>query len=214
VRILVGRTAADAPAWADVIRAAGHEPLLVPLIAREPVPDALAGITGPYDWLVVTSAAAAERVPPQLQASCRKIAAVGAATAAKLTRADRVGTAGAQELVNGLGDLKGMKILFPRADGAKATSAMLRTAGGVVDDPVVYRTVTAPGLAAALAAIAPIDVALLTSPSAVTALVEAGVRPLCVAIGMTTAREARRHQLDVTLAVEPTVEAMLEAIPT
>ncbi|MYI56980.1 MAG: hypothetical protein F4062_08170, partial [Acidimicrobiia bacterium] len=96
-RILVVRPAAQGLASAAMLRAAGAEPVLVPLIELLPPRDggaALAGAVGrlaSYDWLVLTSANGASRLAAlltgeDLPASLR-VAAIGPATAAALAEA-------------------------------------------------------------------------------------------------------------------------------
>jgi uroporphyrinogen-III synthase len=92
-RVLVTRSASQAGALAEALREAGLEPVLVPALAFEApssfavLDAALAGIDG-FDWLVLTSANAAEALAARAAALYPergwpplKVAAVGAATA-------------------------------------------------------------------------------------------------------------------------------------
>ena len=96
-RVLVARPAAQGVASAAVLRAAGAEPVLVPLIELTPPTDGGAALRGAvqhlatYDWLVLTSANGAvrllealgdRRVPSRL-----RVAAIGPATADALAAA-------------------------------------------------------------------------------------------------------------------------------
>ncbi|MBT0993611.1 uroporphyrinogen-III synthase [Cellulomonas sp. DKR-3] len=119
------------------------------------------------------------------------------------------------------GDERPARVLFARGDLAASTVADgLRARGWQVDEVVAYRTVTAPP--------PPDDVrddwragriraALLTSASTVRALVEhLGAPPagtLLVAIGPTTAAEARRRGLPLAAtADEQTMSALVAAL--
>jgi uroporphyrinogen III methyltransferase / synthase len=111
-------------------------------------------------------------------------------------------------------------VLWPRAEAARdALPRDLAVAGAVVDAPVAYRTNarqdTARSLAAQLAS-GEIGILLLTSPSAVDALVGAGASTsaavVCV-IGSTTGAAARKAGLPVHVEPEEhTIPALIDAL--
>ncbi|MGI8496934.1 MAG: uroporphyrinogen-III synthase [Gemmatimonadaceae bacterium] len=178
-----------------------------------------------YDWAVFTSANAVTVVLTRLAVLDRptalvrtRIAAVGPATAAALSRCDlsptcvpqRFSTSG---LIAVLGDVGGTKVLLPRADIARAElPAALRAGGAVVDEVVAYRTVPHPSAQrlAELLRHDSVDAICFASPSAVRAclqgLADAGTprtrltrqpRPGIISIGPVTAAEAREQGLTV-----------------
>jgi uroporphyrinogen-III synthase len=113
----------------------------------------------------------------------------------------------------------GRSVLLPRAEGGLPTLASgLRARGARVDEVVAYRTVrTAPAaLLRAWHAASP-DAAVVTSPSAATALLEAvGPRALLalrgvVAIGPTTAAPLRAAGVPVIVAPSASLSSVAEA---
>jgi uroporphyrinogen III methyltransferase / synthase len=197
-RVLVLRAGDQQGETADALRAAGAEPIAIPLLEFAPADDAgelraaLARVCE-YDWVLLTSANTvrfcAGDLAKQLAAGCSRpaggapprIAALGAATA-ELARAaglpvDCVPAASTPEALGAAlaaaGPLAGARILLPRSEAARdAIPAALRARGARVDCAVAYRNVLPEGAGERLAAAldpAP-DAVLLTSPSTVERL--------------------------------------------
>jgi uroporphyrinogen-III synthase len=182
-RVVVTRTAEQADEFADKLVAAGFAPLPFPAIGLEALPsgplDAALDELASFDWLVFTSGNGVDfffrRLEERgLKPSWPRIAAVGQATADKLTAQgipiafmpdEFVGEA----LVAGLGDLTGQKVLLPRAKiGRPEIAALLQAAGAELVEVALYDTVTAAPTPEAWAALANgFEVVSFTSPSSV-----------------------------------------------
>lgn len=194
-RILVTRATHQAGKLSDGLRAAGFEPVEVPVLEIQPPPsydllDAALRQIDAYDWLIFTSFNA---VPPfQVRATDLgvdlkelrvKIAAVGNSTAQAVERFLHLNVSVtpkeyvAESLVSALKDEigGGQRILLARAAIARdLIPESLRAAGAIVDVVDAYRNAIpagAPGkLREALAS--HIDAATFTSSSSVTHLAD------------------------------------------
>ena len=201
-RIVVTRPRAQAGVLADLLEEHGAEVISFPTIVitapPDPAPlDRAVAAAGGYDWIVFTSAngvhAFFERFAKQ-QRDVRelapvRLAAIGPETAAQLGR--RLLRAAvvpadyrAEGLLDALGaeDVKGRRILLPRAAGARAILPdELRRRGAEVDEVIAYRAV--PPSDADVAALAAalqgggIDAVTFTSSSTVRNFVEMLGRP-------------------------------------
>ncbi len=180
-------------------------------------------VAGEYAWVAVTSSNAADRLFASLGDRRPSIAvhwaAVGPATAAGLedrgvTCALIAEPATAAALVDAFpappsGDVgRHVRVLFPRAEHARATLASgLASKGWLVDEVVAYRTVAGSPPADALTAACRADAVLFTSPSTVTRTLEllgpGGVPPLVVTIGPVTTAAARGAGLTVAGEADP-----------
>ncbi len=229
LRVAITRPAQTAGPLADALRAAGAEPLVLPLLRIEPPSDdaplrAAASVLTAYDWIVFTSASAVSALAAHAVLTDVRAACVGPATAAALAEHDVRALvperADADALATALvrAAHPGERVLWPRGDRADLSFAFaLQQAGLHVDAPVAYRTVTDPGAARELAQrveAGEIHVVVLTAPSAVEVFA-AALRGPCnariVAIGPVTARAARAAGLPVH--VEPDgPEALAAAI--
>ncbi len=183
-RVLVARPAGRAGTLVDALHALGVAAVHVPAIETVPVPpaavDAAFRATGPGDWIVLTSATAADVAIAAVRrtgidAAARRWAAVGDATAETATGgglphpfvpgvAD--GATLARELPIGTGD----RVLLPRAGAADpALPAALRGRGADVSEVLAYETREGPEASRALLAAAfddgPVDALVLTSGS-------------------------------------------------
>jgi uroporphyrinogen-III synthase len=165
-RVIVTRTAAQAPALCDKLRQAGFKPIPFPTIQLEPLPvgplDAALARLGSFDWLIFSSSNgvdfffrrvdALKRLAPSQEWGSLpfpKIAAVGSATAQKLAQRQIqpnfvpdsfVG----ESLAAGLGDLTGQRVLLPRAkQGRPQLVHLLQKQGADVMELPLYETVTA-----------------------------------------------------------------------
>ena len=158
-RVLVTRTANQAEAFSQKLRAAGFTPVEFPTIQLEPLPwgpldEALIALPR-FDWVIFTSGNAVDfflrrmdRLNLALE-NLSQVAAVGSATARRLAERgitidympdEFVGT----ELVLGLGDLTGKMVLLPRAKiGRPEIADLLQERGAELTEVALYDTVTA-----------------------------------------------------------------------
>ena len=236
-RILVVRPAAQGVASAEVLRAAGAEPVLVPLIELLPPTDggtalaaAVRHLAG-YDWLVLTSANGVHRFaealgPADLPASLR-LAAIGPATAAALAELGAVVSLQpqrfvAESLVDAFPSPGGRdgtgRVLVVRAEVARDVVPVgLRAKGWSVDVVAAYRAHPRVLAENERAAAAGCDTVIFTSPSVVEAFCDQP-EPLPVpetiaVIGPVTASAARRRNLTVHIeASEYTIEGLVSAL--
>ncbi|MBI1356188.1 MAG: uroporphyrinogen-III C-methyltransferase [Acidobacteria bacterium] len=241
-RILITRPAGQAADFAARLRRLGAEPIEAPTIEIRPPDDwapldAAIAALGDYDWLIFTSRNGVDRFLERLDASPRdlravrgKIAAIGPATAQRLEQLHlKVDVLPDDFVAEGLlaaldaEDLRGQRILIPRALQARETlPAELAARGALVDVVPAYQTVEPPDAAERLQAIfegedKP-DWAVCTSSSTVRNLAKlvgperlAGVR-LC-SIGPITSQTARELGLPVAAEANPyTMEGVLEAL--
>jgi uroporphyrinogen-III synthase len=238
--VLVTRSVSQSADLAERLRARGAEVVEVPLLViaepadPRPFRDAIRALDG-YDWLLLTSANAADAVASALRLAraplprTLRVGSSGPATTAVIRSlfpdtpisaqpTSRFGSPGlAQALA--LVELSGSRMLLPVSDRSPAAiGEVLRKRGAVVDIVVAYRTTTAeaarPDLQAALDR--GIDAVTFASPSAVEAFVRLGGGPRdvpAVVIGPTTAEAARAAGLSVAETAEPeTTEGLADAV--
>ncbi len=231
------RPAAQGVASAEVLRHAGAEPVLAPLIELSPPTDggvALAAAVrrlGDYDWLVLTSSNGAERFaeslgdgepPPGL-----RVAAIGPATAAALAAAGVTVSLLPERYV-----AESLLAAFPAPGARGATGRVLvvraavardvlpdglRAQGWSVDIVTAYRTEPRILPPTERAAVAGCDTVIFTSPSVVDAFCDQPeplpVPPTVAAIGPVTAAAARRRGLPVHVeAREHSVAGVVAAL--
>jgi uroporphyrinogen III methyltransferase / synthase len=235
-RILVTRPRAQADSLCERLAARGAQPILFPTIAIAapedygPLDEALAAL-GEYDWAILTSvngvAALWSRleeigasVPPGV-----RFAAIGPATARALeergVRAEFVPEEYvAESLAAGLGEVRGQRMLLPRADIARrALADDLRAQGAAVTEVAAYRTVPAEPDPTGLRELRRgVDAIIFTSSSTVRNfvamvgdlhLVDAAI----ACIGPITAASAREAGLHVdVMAQEYTTEGVVAAL--
>ncbi|MBN1192349.1 MAG: uroporphyrinogen-III synthase [Coriobacteriia bacterium] len=187
--ILITRARHQAAALAEPLEALGAEVLVAPVIDTVdpedwgPVDVALGELAG-YDWIILTSANAVDRLFRRMQEvgvpvdalSGAKIAVVGPATADRLEDFDVVPDLvpddyrgeGLLEAFGKMGVGPGCRVLIPRAEKAREILPDgLREAGAHVDVVPVYRTVPAqpePTVIESLK-VGRVDVVTFTSPS-------------------------------------------------
>jgi uroporphyrinogen III methyltransferase/synthase len=191
-RVLVTRSEGQASLAAELLRAKGAEPIVVPTIAIGPpdeprlADDAIKKL-GAYDWIAFTSANGVERTWELVVGSggdaksfgAAKLAAVGPATAsalashglvAHITARETRGEGLAASMLEVMG--KAGSVLLLRAQIARdALPDALRAAGHAVDIVAVYKTSAPPGLGERLTALfdaSAIDAILFTSGSTVS----------------------------------------------
>jgi uroporphyrinogen III methyltransferase/synthase len=159
-RILVTRTRDQASVLSTRLRALGAEAIELPTIRIappddwEPLDRSIASLSD-YDWIVFTSVNGVrffwERLT-RIGFDARalhgvRLAAIGPATAGELEARglcpDHVPpTYVAEAIADGLGDVRGKRILLPRADIARpALAECLRRGGARVTEVTAYRTV-------------------------------------------------------------------------
>ncbi len=240
-RLLVTRPAPQAAALVDALAACGIDAVAVPAVATGGVDGdaalevALRGMEG-VRWLVITSVNGADALLGRLAALRRslpvetRVAAVGPATAAALRAGGlRVDHVPAEyrtvAIADGLGDLRGARVLLARADAATPDLAeALRARGARVEEVVAYRTIEGPEASRPLLEAAlqtGIDGVTFTSGSTVRGLLRlAGETqrtalwrlPACC-IGPVTADVARTAGFTVPIvATEHTVTGLATAI--
>ncbi|MBX2797425.1 MAG: uroporphyrinogen-III synthase [Myxococcales bacterium] len=229
-RVLVTRPAEDAPSLASALSRSGYVPVVVPLLERHWHVDAVmeAASTHPEaSWVIVTSGTAAQILATAAPGAwtTARWAAVGQTTAHRLKqlgmRVDLVPErATAADLVRALGDVTGLRIVYPRADLASpATTTSLRQAGAEVLDVVAYDNVAPPGHARRLLRELPVRATTLLSASAARRL--AAAVPTAdrsdlgqvVCIGPSTARAAHAEGLRVDAVADPhSVAGLLDAL--
>lgn len=248
-RILVTRPRAQAQELADRLETLGAEAVTAPAIRIAPPDDARSlddarAAAASFDWIVFTSANAVDAflerpLPGGGNASADlagvRICAIGPATAARIARlglavdlapSDHRGEGVSAALRAGR-DLRGTRILLPRADIARPLLPdALRAAGADVTEVTAYRTVAVedwPGPAVReMLARRRIDAVTFTSASAVCSAARslgaegtaALLGPTVVAaIGPVTGKAARRLGMETTVMPSTyTTDALAQAL--
>jgi uroporphyrinogen III methyltransferase/synthase len=192
-----------------------------------------------YDWVIFTSVHGVRFFSKRMTALGQpfdkltkgRVAAIGPATAAALERLGKKPDYVPEEFLSekialGLGDVKGKRILLPRADiASKKLPELLTKHGAIVEEVVAYRTVVPEDLSSdRLRSILNhgIDVVTFTSPSTVRTLaqvvganeLEALLKKVKVAcIGPVTAEATRKLGVHVDIvAKNHTIDDLVEAI--
>jgi uroporphyrinogen-III synthase len=214
-----------------------HVPLIEVVEAGPDARSALAAALGgpskvnPPDWVIVTSAAGADRVAAVADLPSTRLAAVGTATARRLADVagrpvDLIpGRQLAAVLVDDFVDENPtpQRVLIVQADRAANTlSVGLETAGHDVTTLTGYRTVLRHPDAADLANIAAADAVAFASGSAAQSWAEAlgddaarALPPIVAAIGPTTAAVATESGLKIThVAADHSVTGLVRALVT
>ena len=160
LRIIVTRPKSKAGTLSEKLRTMGAVTIELPTIEITPRQDcveldAAIGRLKDYDWVVFTSVHGVEfflqrmatlKMPFDLLKS-KHVAAIGPGTARALAASGKKpdyipDQFLSKRIVEGLGDVKGKRILLPRADIASETlPSILRMKGAVADEVVAYRTV-------------------------------------------------------------------------
>lgn len=245
-RVLVTRPREQAAELSDALTALGAQVLLAPLIRIAPPSDPeplrrAASDIGTFDWVVLTSANAAEALVRAVSSvhgnrsvpKTVRFCVIGPATAVHLRTlgldadlvAEESTAEGVVAALTATGPVAGLRVLVPTADIGRDDVARQLTAGGAdVTEVVAYRTIAETSIAAdvrqALAA-GLVDVVIFASPSAARcfaslfgAETSAVLRRAAVAvIGPTTASAAR--ELGMPVAIQPdtyAVPALVAAI--
>jgi uroporphyrinogen-III synthase len=187
MRVIVTRPREQAGPLVDALRVAGFEPVVCPLIAIESIDDGPIDVAG-YDWVIVTSANGAEQLARRCRGDLHKVAAIGAATAAALTRfgihVDFMPSAPSQDALVAEFPRPAGRVLFV---GAEEARGLIVAELGAEFRPV-YRT-------RRLRPDPPPEgeLVVLASPSAAEAFAALRVDVPAVTIGAETSAAARRH---------------------
>lgn len=203
----------DNRALVAVVEAAGATALEHPLVAFEPTHGSHP-TPEPGDCVLYTSAQAVRFAPPQAWPGVT-VGAVGPGTAARLAESGRsadlvapmaLGTALVDALRPRLGHTR---VWLPQAAEVPGdVEQALRRAGAEVHPCPVYRNIC-PATAAGLAALLPLDLAVLASGSAARRFAALGGAAPAVVIGPSTARACRDAGLQVLAVADPHTEAGL-----
>ena len=247
-KVVVTRPIAQAPELVDRLATLGAASIAAPAIRIVPPEDArpldeACAAADSFAWIVFTSANAVDAFMERLKVAGSgvaalagvRICAIGPATGARIERyGPSVDLAPAEHRGEGVSaalrattDLRGTRVLLPRADIARpALPDALREAGADVTEVTAYRTIAVPdwpGAAAReLLLRGAIDAVTFTSASAVRSAVQSlGAQraidllrtTVVAAIGPVTAQAAR--QLGVETTVMPstyTTQALAQAL--
>jgi uroporphyrinogen-III synthase len=208
VRVVLTRARNGSERLAERIAELGFDVSECPLIRVEPIGGPPVAIDG-YDWLVLTSARAAEELERRgVSGRWPRVAAIGPGTAAAVrsigVEPALVAPESTQEgLLSALPQPAG-RVLFAGAEGARDTLAR-DLAADVVH---LYRTVELrpPRFPAG-------DLVVLASASAARAFAALGLDRPCVSIGPVTTAEARRRSVRVVEeAVTHDLEGLVQAV--
>ncbi len=191
-RIVVTRPAGREADLLDRLRALGHEPVHVPLVAIESLGDQPVDVAG-YDWVVLTSVVGARELRRRMRGRPRHVAAIGKATADAFGGADLIAATSTQEGLLAAIPRPAGRVLFAGAAGAR--SLLPKTLGA--DVVALYRTIE----------LAPetwpeSELVVLMSPSAARAYGRLAVSTPVVSLGPETTRAA--VAAGATLAEEAT----------
>ncbi len=228
-RVAVTRAAAQSGELAALLRAAGFEAVVVPVIAIEDPADGGAALSSAasqlhdYDWVVLTSVNGARRLlsaaPPPWSP---RVAAIGPGTAAALERSglsiallpERFV---AESLLESFPPGPGRLLLARAAVARDVLPDGLRRSGWTVDVVEAYRTVAPTVTAAQREEIRRCDAITFTSPSTVqnfVALFGRDLVPGCVvSIGPITSAECAGLNIAVTAEASPhTMAGVVDAL--
>jgi uroporphyrinogen III methyltransferase/synthase len=242
VRILVTRAQSPTSTLSARLAAAGADVIELPATRIEPVqsealPSAIAGIQE-YDWVVFTSQNAVRVFWDALREAGgdarvlggARIAAVGPSTDDALlshglavdVTPERFVAEGVLDAMRARGDVRGARVLYAAAEGARDVLPKgLEALGARVDRVALYRSVPEPENAEALRRCieeGALSLATFTSASSVRAFVEivgpdAARRIRAATIGPVTSEAARAAGLEVEIeAAESTMEGLVAAI--
>lgn len=241
-RIVVTRDASGAKALGEELERLGARPILFPVIELVPLPtnELAAAIENweSVDWVVLTSGNAVRFFFRYLESRRRslswpKVAAVGSATARLLEETYHVSVEHVpakftgEQLVAGMGDLTGQRVLLPRSRiGRPEVVEMLHARGAEVTEIPIYDTIQATPGPEVLAALRDgVDVITFASPSGVRNFLQivekegvpretvTGARIAC--IGPTTAQAAQEQGLVVDIMPDThTTDGLLSALCT
>jgi uroporphyrinogen-III synthase len=174
------------------LRALGHEVVVCPLVAIEPIETGAVELDG-YDWLVLTSATAASELKRRALGAPRRVAAIGPATAEAWGNVDLVASVSTQEGLLAELPRPAGRVLFAGADGARRL--LVDELGA--DFVPLYRTVELRPEAPPAG-----DLVVLASASAARAFAALGLDLPAVSIGPQATEAARRAGVQVVAEAE------------
>ncbi|MBU8869534.1 MAG: uroporphyrinogen-III synthase [Gemmatimonadales bacterium] len=221
-RIVLTRQQESNQAWIKRLEADGFRVLDLPLLYFEPVPAPDDFGIEKFDWIVFTSPQGVRSFAKSgLQPKSTRIATLGAGTRTVLAEFGWSDDLGA-DCLDGV-ELAGVfadqvktpgQVLLP---GPKFRMAdpreSLEKSGFTVTELPLYETLPIAPSSLPVAIFSPDDVVFFCSPSTVRAFTAAWLeRPLCVAIGETTAVAARKFGFRTVVAATPDLEAMVKAM--
>ena len=239
MKVLVTRPRAQSESFGEALHAAGFEPIYFPVIEIRPIEnsaelDQALKDLAKYDWIVFTSANAVDKVFKQGRSQgspLPRIAAIGPKTADALRKRDIEPDFipeeyVAESILPGLGDLKGRRVLLPRAEIArKELPEAILKAGGIAHEIIVYQTLPAEANMEGLTALkSGVDVITFTSASTVENFVAIARQnkldplnlpnnPLFACIGPITEQAAREEGLsNLVAAKEYTTDGLIQII--
>jgi len=241
-KVIVTRARTQASWLAERLAALGADVIEAPAIRIEPLDPAslraALGAASQYRWVIFTSRNAVDIVWGGLRAlgldaralAGTQLVAVGPSTAAALAERglaadvipERYLAEGVVEALRGRRDVRGSRVLYPKAEGARdLLPDALRELGATVDDIPIYRSVPdSAGMRAALEALqqGSVDIITFTSSSTVRYFVEsvgvdAARGATIVSMGPITSETARALGLTVTAeARTATLDSLIEAV--
>lgn len=207
MRIVVTRPEAEAGELTARLEALGHEVIVCPLIAIEPLDGAPIDVAA-YDWVLVTSRNGAEQLLHRRRGTLPRVAAIGPGTAEALAaggvRADLVPRVSTQEGLLAELPRPAGRVLFAGAEGARRL--LVDRLGA--DFVALYRTV-------ALDPDSPPrgDLAVLTSASAARSFASLDLDMPAVSIGPQTTKAAAAAGVEVVAeAVTHDVSGLIAAV--
>jgi uroporphyrinogen-III synthase len=187
VRVLLTRPKGRNERLAAALEERGHEVVVEPLIALEPLGDDPVELDG-YDWLVVTSVTGAREVVRRGRGRAKRVAAIGRATADILGGADLIPRTSTQEGLLAELPRPAGRVLFAGAEEARRLLIDELDA----DFVPLYRTDQLRPENPPEA-----DVVVLASPSAAKAFATLGRDTPAVSIGPETTKAAEEHGIRV-----------------
>ena len=241
-RVIVTRARIQASQLAARLSSLGADVIEAPAITIEPLDPApmraALGALREYRWVIFTSRNAVEISWRELLAcgldaralAGLEVVAVGPATADALSECGLVADVmperyvgeGVVEALRARDDVRGTRVLYPKAEGARdVIPAELRAMGAEVDEIPIYRSVPdAAGVSVAREALesGAVDIVTFTSSSTVRYFVEsvgldAARRTRIVSMGPITSETARSMGLEVTAeARHATIDSLVEAV--
>lgn len=241
-RIIVTRARTQASQLAARLAALGAEVIEAPAIRIEPLDPgplrAALGRLGEYRWAVFTSQNAVQITWRELRArgldarafAGIRLVAVGPATADALLECglavdvvpDRYVAEGIVDALRQRDDVKGARVFYPKAEGARdVLPAALRAMGAEVEELAIYHAVPdSDGVSAAREALegGSVDIITFSSSSTVRFFVgavgvDAARRARIVSMGPITSETARALGLTVEAeAREATIDALVETL--
>jgi uroporphyrinogen-III synthase len=203
VRIVVTRPRGQAAELVAALAALGHEVLVCPLVAIEPLGDEPIEVEG-YDWVVVTSPNGARELRRRMRGTPKRVAAIGRATADAFGGADLVASISTQEGLLAELPRPAGRVLFAGAEGARRLLVDELDA----DFVPLYRTrelrpETFPAA----------DLVVLTSASAARAYGALRAGALALSIGPQTSAAAWAAGVDVVAEAEThDLDGIVEAV--